>query len=239
MNQEKLTLKEIRFPEDLYVEPMPPTAIKSSVLLLKRILDLVGTLIGLVLFSPIMMIISVAIKLTSKGSVFYKQERIGQNGKKFKMIKFRSMKMDAEKDGAVWAREDKGQVDIRVTSIGNFLRKSHLDETPQLFLVLSGTMSLVGPRPERSEFAKPLSLDFAYYKERVVNLKPGITGISQMNREMADDVSTDEKLMGDHAYGIFLCNGSIFNVWLLDTKILVKTVLNIIFKKKNTHGKSG
>ena len=117
----------------------------------KRIFDLIlGTLI-LVIVSPIMLVISLLVKLTSEGPILYRQERVGMDGRPFQMLKFRTMKMDAEKEtGPVWAREN----DPRRTKVGTFLRKTSLDELPQLFNVLKGEMSLVGPRPERPNFVE-------------------------------------------------------------------------------------
>lgn len=234
-----IKLKPVEFPADMYVESLPPPSISSGVLLVKRLFDLSGTLLALILAAPLMLLTAVLIKLTSAGPVFYKQERIGRNGVKFNLVKFRSMRVDAEKNGAVWADESKGKKDPRVTPIGNFLRKSHLDELPQLFLVLGGMMSLVGPRPERPELAKPLARDIVYFKQRVVNLKPGMTGISQMHREQVDDVGINEKLLGDHAYGIFLCRANTWSILTLDTRIMVYTVLNILFKRGASKGHNG
>jgi lipopolysaccharide/colanic/teichoic acid biosynthesis glycosyltransferase len=227
----EFTLEEVEFPDDLYTTALPPLMIKKSILFVKRCLDIVAPLAGLIIMSPIMVILAIAVKMTSPGPVFYSQVRVGNNGKKFNMIKFRSMQQNAEQEtGPIWAEESREKQDPRVTPIGDFLRKSHLDELPQLFLVLRGTMSLVGPRPERPEFVKHLDKEIAYYKERTINLKPGITGISQLNHEVTEDMDTKDKLAGDHAYSIHLCNMNALNVLLLDLKILFKTVYLIIFK---------
>ena len=118
-------------------------------LVLKRIFDVVSALVGVVLVSPIMALIALAVKLESRGPVIYSQERVGRFGLTFKIYKFRSMQVDAEVAGPVWASAER---DPRLTRLGGFLRRTHLDELPQLFNVITGDMSLVGPRPERPYF---------------------------------------------------------------------------------------
>ena len=143
----------------------------------KRMFDLtLGTLI-LTATSPLMLIISFFIKLTSKGQILYKQDRVGMDGCTFQMLKFRTMKTNAEKNtGPIWASED----DSRRTNIGTFLRKSSLDELPQLFNVLKGEMSLVGPRPERPHFVEAFKNRIPLYILRH-NIKAGMTGWAQIN----------------------------------------------------------
>ncbi len=146
-------------------------------LVLKRAMDVVLSGIGLVLLSPVFLVIAIAIKLTSKGPVFYSQERCGLNGKPFKMLKFRSMRVDAEaQTGAVWAAKD----DPRRTKLGTFLRETSLDELPQLINVFLGDMSLVGPRPERPVFIQKFSRTVPSYMSRH-RVKAGITGWAQVN----------------------------------------------------------
>jgi len=146
-------------------------------ILAKRTFDLVGAAIGLLLCSPLFLVVASLIKLTSRGPVFYRQERVGLSGRRFHMFKFRTMHVDAEREtGPVWAVDD----DPRATTIGRFLRRTNLDELPQLFNVLVGTMSLIGPRPERPEFVdqfKPL-IDRYSHKHWV---RPGMTGWAQVN----------------------------------------------------------
>jgi exopolysaccharide biosynthesis polyprenyl glycosylphosphotransferase len=137
-------------------------------------MDIALSLSTLMVLSPLMAVIAVLVKLTSPGPVFYRQERCGLNGGTFKMLKFRSMRVDAEQQtGAVWAQKD----DPRRTPLGRFLRSTSLDELPQLINVLKGEMSLVGPRP-------PLPYEFACYREwhrrRVLEVKPGLTGLWQV-----------------------------------------------------------
>jgi exopolysaccharide biosynthesis polyprenyl glycosylphosphotransferase len=135
-----------------------------------------------VFLSPVMLLVALAVKLTSKGPALYRQKRMGLNGRVFTVLKFRSMRVDAEdRTGAVWASRN----DPRTTSIGGFLRRSRLDELPQLFNVLRGEMSLVGPRPERPEFIATLSERIPYYRQRLC-VKPGITGWAQINHRYGD-----------------------------------------------------
>jgi Undecaprenyl-phosphate glucose phosphotransferase len=146
-------------------------------LVVKRAMDIILSLLALLLLAPLMLFIALLIKLTSKGPVFYRQERCGLNGKPFWMLKFRSMRVDAEaQTGAVWARKD----DPRRTWFGAFLRKTSLDELPQLFNVLKGEMSLVGPRPERPVFIQRFRKTIPNYMARHC-VKAGITGWAQVH----------------------------------------------------------
>jgi Undecaprenyl-phosphate glucose phosphotransferase len=146
-------------------------------IVVKRAMDIVLSLIGIILLSPLLALLAVLVKLTSPGPVFYRQERCGLNGKPFFMLKFRSMRADAEKEtGAVWARKD----DDRRTAFGTFIRKTSLDELPQLFNVLWGDMSLVGPRPERPVFIQKFSKTIPNYMARHC-VKAGITGWAQVH----------------------------------------------------------
>jgi Undecaprenyl-phosphate glucose phosphotransferase len=143
----------------------------------KRAMDMVLSLVGLILLSPLLALIALLVKLTSRGPVFYRQERCGLNGRSFQMLKFRSMRVDAEKKtGAVWAQKD----DARRTRLGTFLRKTSLDELPQLINVLLGDMSLVGPRPERPVFIRQFSKTIPNYMARHC-VKAGITGWAQVH----------------------------------------------------------
>jgi exopolysaccharide biosynthesis polyprenyl glycosylphosphotransferase len=163
-------------------EGIPLIAINSPKMnmtgeLMKRAADIIGSVFGLIILSPVFLIISILIKLTSRGPVFYGQERMSVDGIKFKMWKFRSMKTDAEqKSGAVWAVEN----DDRKTPIGAFLRKTSLDEIPQFWNVLLGNMSLVGPRPERPVFIEKFKDQIPSYMLRH-RAKAGITGWAQIN----------------------------------------------------------
>jgi len=144
--------------------------------LTKRTLDILGSLIGLVCLSPLLLLTAVLIKLTSKGPILYSQVRVGKNGRHFNIYKFRTMKVDAEKHtGPVWATKN----DNRLTPIGGILRKSRIDEIPQFVNVLRGDMSLVGPRPERPMFVEQLKKQICDYEKRL-DVKPGITGLAQV-----------------------------------------------------------
>ncbi|MCG8405057.1 MAG: sugar transferase [Phycisphaerales bacterium] len=156
----------------------------------KRVFDIVMSSIGLVLTAPLFLLVTVAIRFRSNGPVFYSQTRLGQGGRTFTLYKFRTMRNDAEGDGsetgssAQWAQPN----DPRITPIGRFLRKSRLDELPQLWNILKGEMSVVGPRPERPEFVGPLSSLIPFYDERHL-IKPGLTGWAQINFSYGSSVS--------------------------------------------------
>jgi Undecaprenyl-phosphate glucose phosphotransferase len=145
--------------------------------IVKRVMDVALSLVALVVFAPVMLVIGVLVKFTSPGPIFYRQERCGLNGRSFQMLKFRSLRVDAEQQtGAVWAVKD----DPRRTKLGTFLRQTSLDELPQLLNVLWGDMSLVGPRPERPVFIKKFSRSIPNYAARHA-VKAGITGWAQVN----------------------------------------------------------
>jgi sugar transferase (PEP-CTERM system associated) len=153
--------------------------------------------IGVVLFSPIMVLVALLVKATSRGPIVYRQKRVGLNNTEFEVFKFRSMYQDAEAGiGAVWAQKD----DPRITPLGRWLRKLRLDELPQFFNVLRGEMSIVGPRPERPEFVQTLSEKIPFYRQRHC-VKPGITGWAQINHKYGDTVEdTIAKLEYDLYY---------------------------------------
>ena len=184
----------------------------------KRILDVGLALLGLLLSLPILLVTAVLIKLSSKGPVFFKQKRVGKEGKIFTLIKFRSMYMDAEeKTGPVWASKN----DSRVTRVGRLMRKLRIDEIPQMWNVLRNEMSFVGPRPERPYFVEELKRDIPYYTERLV-VKPGITGWAQINYAYG---STKDDALQKLQYDLYyIKNMSIF----LDIITLLRTIKVVI-----------
>jgi sugar transferase (PEP-CTERM system associated) len=187
----------------------------------KRALDIALSLLGLTLAAPLMLLTALAIKLTSRGPVLYHQKRVGLGGDEFVVHKFRSMRVDAEKDtGAVWARAR----DHRVTPVGNFIRRTRLDELPQLWNVLRGQMSLVGPRPERPEFVSSLNVEIPFYGMRHT-VRPGLTGWAQVRYTYGASVEDAlEKLQYDLFY--------IKNMSLaLDLFIVAKTVKTVLMRR--------
>jgi sugar transferase (PEP-CTERM system associated) len=187
----------------------------------KRLLDIVASTAGLLLSLPLSLFAMAAIRLSSPGPVLYRQRRVGQHGRVFVLYKFRSMRADAESGtGAVWAKQN----DDRIFPIGRFLRKTRIDELPQLWNVLRGDMSLVGPRPERPEFVTGLTKDIPFYGQRHM-VKPGVTGWAQVSYSYADSVESSlEKLQYDLFY---IKNLSI----TLDLFILFKTVKTVLMRK--------
>ncbi|WP_173083734.1 TIGR03013 family XrtA/PEP-CTERM system glycosyltransferase [Fundidesulfovibrio magnetotacticus] len=187
--------------------------------LVKRAIDIALSSLGLLCFAPFGLLVALAIRLDSPGPVFFRQVRVGEGDQLFSLIKFRSMRQDAEKlSGAVWAQKN----DNRVTRLGKFLRKSRIDEIPQLINVLRGEMSLVGPRPERPEFVRTLKERIPYYSERHF-VKPGVSGWAQVRYPYGASVEDAvEKLRYDLYY---IKNISI----LLDFKIILKTVAVMLF----------
>lgn len=166
-------------------------------LLYKRVFGILLSVTGLILLAPVMFIIAVLIKLNSRGTVLFRQERVGENGGTFTLLKFRSMFQDAESStGPTWAAEN----DSRVTRVGRFIRQYRLDELPQFVNVLRGDMSFVGPRPERPHFVAQLSKQIPYYNQRHT-VKPGITGWAQIKYRYSASVDdTLEKLQYDLFY---------------------------------------
>ncbi len=188
-------------------------ALRGWKLTVKRMMDLVVSAFGLLLLSPFMMLIALLIKLESKGPVFYAQERVGLDGKPFSMIKFRSMRADAEKQGAGWTTAD----DPRRTRLGAIMRRLSIDEVPQLINVLVGEMSLVGPRPERPIYVEQFKQVVPRYMERHKE-KAGMTGWAQVNG-LRGDTSIVERTKYDLYY---IENWSLY----LDLKIIVRTIWN-------------
>lgn len=187
---------------------------------LGRLLDLVISGLGLILAAPLMALVAIAIKLDSRGPVLYRQERLGLRGRPFFLFKFRSMRTDAEKDGPQWAREGE---DPRVTRVGRFIRQTRLDELPQLWNVLIGEMSLVGPRPERPVFGDLLDAKIPFFRARLM-VKPGITGYAQVRHRYAASVEDSaEKL----AYDLYYVKYA--SLWF-DLAILLDTVKVVLLR---------
>ena len=183
----------------------------------KRIFDVVVSLLAMIILSPIYLITAIIVKTTSKGSVFYAQERVGLHGKPFKMIKFRSMYTNAEASGPMLSKDN----DPRITPFGRFMRKVRLDEIPQFYNVLKGTMSLVGPRPERQYFIDQIVQKAPEYL-MLQKVKPGITSWGQVKYGYAENVDEMvERLRYDLLY---LENMSITT----DIKILLYTAIIIV-----------
>lgn len=187
----------------------------------KRIFDILASIVILTLGSPIWIITAYLTRLTSPGPILFRQERIGQNGKPFIMMKFRSMYEDAEKrSGPTWATED----DPRITPFGRFMRNARLDEIPQLINVLKGEMSFVGPRPERAYFIEKLQKEIPWYIRRI-KMKPGITGWAQVKHKYDATIEdVKQKVIFDLYY---FENMSL----LLDLKILLRTILVVLTGK--------
>jgi exopolysaccharide biosynthesis polyprenyl glycosylphosphotransferase len=163
----------------------------------KRTLDIVVSALGLIVLSPVMAMVALAIRVTSPGPAVYQQQRVGKDGRLFTIYKFRSMCADAEaQTGAVWARVG----DPRVTPVGRFLRRTRLDELPQLWNVLRGHMSFVGPRPERPEFVDDLGTKIPFYGQRHA-VRPGVTGWAQVRHRYGNTIEDSlEKLQYDLFY---------------------------------------
>ena len=190
----------------------------TAFILVRRAVSIVISLIGLILALPLLPLIMLAIRLDSKGPVFYTQTRVGKAGRIFKVVKFRTMRQDAEAaSGPKWA----GDNDPRITRAGKFLRSSRLDEIPQLWCVLKGDMAFVGPRPERPEFIEWLSKEIPYYGVRHM-VRPGLTGWAQVKYKYGSTVEDSrEKLQ----YDLFYIKNASIGLDLLIMFLTVKTVL--------------
>jgi exopolysaccharide biosynthesis polyprenyl glycosylphosphotransferase len=188
--------------------------------LLKRLGDIAVSAVLLVLAMPLLVATAIAIPLESRGPAIYRQERVGRNGRPFVLYKFRSMRTDAESAGPQWAGED----DPRITRIGRFIRRTRIDEIPQVFNVLKGDMSFIGPRPERPHFVERLKKEIPFYNERH-RVRPGITGWAQINYPYGASVEdAKEKLSYDLYY---IKNYSL----LLDIIVLFSTIEVVLWPK--------
>ena len=187
---------------------------------IKRIFDICFAIIILIPAIPLMLISAIIIKLESRGPIIYAQERIGENNKAFKIYKFRSMRTDSEKDGPKWAKEN----DNRVTKFGKIMRKTRIDELPQLYNVIRGQMSFVGPRPERQFFINTLEKEIPYYNLRHI-VKPGLTGWAQVKYPYGASVEDAYRKLQYDLY--YIKNYSL----TLDILIILDTVGIVIFGK--------
>ncbi len=190
---------------------------------IKRALDLLGGSFLLLVLGPVILFFAVLIKLTSKGQAFFKQARVGKSGKLFEIIKLRTMQTGAEKaTGPVWARRR----DSRITKLGSFLRKTHIDEFPQLINVLRGEMSLIGPRPERPFFVNRFRREIPNYEMRLA-VKPGITGLAQVRYKYDESLAdVRNKLTYDLVYVKRMS-------WGMDTRILLWTLRTVNGRNAN------
>ena len=184
----------------------------------KRYSDIALSIAGLTIASPILLFAAILIKLNSKGQVIYRQNRVGKNGKVFKVYKLRTMRLDAEKyTGVIWAKEN----DSRITSVGRVLRKAHIDEIPQLLNVLKGEMSIVGPRPERPELVRDLKTLIHDYEKRL-QVTPGITGLAQVWHKYDETIEdVKKKIKYDLLYIRRMC-------LLVDLRILAQTFVVVL-----------
>ena len=179
------------------VEEMRNIDLPRWYLIIKRFMDVSVAILGILLLSPLFLIVALLIKIDSKGPVFYGQERVGKNGKLFKIYKFRTMRADAEKQtGPVWATED----DPRITFVGRILRYTKIDEFPQFMNLIKGEMSMVGPRPERPFFVEQFTKTIPGYSRRL-DITPGVTGLAQLrNGYDSSAMSVIKKLRYDICY---------------------------------------
>jgi exopolysaccharide biosynthesis polyprenyl glycosylphosphotransferase len=200
------------------VLPTEGASILNPYITLKRLLELVLSGIGMVVFLLLLPFIALAIKLDSPGSIFYTQDRVGVNGRLFRVYKFRTMVSNAEAlTGAVFSAKG----DPRITRVGNFMRKVRLDEVPQLINILRGDMSLIGPRPERPEHVKRLTEKIPFYRTRNV-IRPGLTGWAQVRYEYG---STDEDALIKLQYDLYYIRHQSL---LLDLNILIRTIGRVL-----------
>jgi exopolysaccharide biosynthesis polyprenyl glycosylphosphotransferase len=189
------------------------TLLRRTYHIAKRTMDILTATLAIIILSPLCLLVAILIKLTSKGPIVYSQIRLGKDGTPFNIYKFRTMKVDAEKEtGPVWAKAK----DNRITAIGNILRKSRIDEIPQFINVLKGDMSVIGPRPERPIFIDQLKTQISDYSKRLC-VKPGITGLAQVHHRY-DETITDvrKKVKYDILYIKKMC------FWT-DLRIIFKT----------------
>ena len=212
--------------EDVHLFDTPLFLIRNNgisldKLIVKRLMDIAASLAGCIVLSPLLIVIALAVRLYDGGPVLYTQDRLTRDGREFKMYKFRSMKVNAEQEGARLAAKE----DSRITPVGKIIRRFHVDELPQLFNILKGEMSLVGPRPERRQIAEEYAETMPEFNLRL-QVKAGLTGYAQVYGQY--NTTPYDKLKLDLTY---IANYSI----LMDIKIILLTV-KILFVKENTEG---
>lgn len=214
----KIALENLRPSWLIFSEGFRKSRAEESV---KRLMDFLLAVVGLVIALPVLVLVAIVVRVTSAGPAVYRQQRVGQHGRVFTVYKFRTMRLDAEKaTGAVWARRD----DDRATAVGRVLRRTRLDELPQLWNVLRGDMSLVGPRPERPEFVRSLTEEIRFYGQRHV-VRPGLTGWAQVCYTYGASV---EDAMEKLQYDLFYIK---HRSTALDLFILAKTVKTVVLRR--------
>ena len=188
--------------------------VRRTYYMVKRAFDIIASVLGIILLSPLFLVTAVLIKCTSKGPILFTQTRVGKGGTLFDIYKFRTMRVDAEKEtGPVWAENN----DPRLIPIGRFLRKAHIDEIPQFINILKGEMSLIGPRPERPIFVQKFKKEITNYEKRLA-VKPGLTGLAQVWHKYDETIEdVRKKIKYDLLYIKKLC------LWT-DVRILFRTV---------------
>lgn len=196
---------------------------KKINLFFKKILDIIGSFLGIVFLSPLLLIIAILIKIDSNGPVFFKQDRLGKNGVTFKILKFRTMVNNAEKIGDGLSIKSKS--DSRITKIGSFLRNTSLDELPQLFNVIEGDMSIVGPRPPVTYHPYKGYENYPEWAKKRFKMLPGVTGLAQIT--VRNSVSWEKRIEWDVKY----INSFTF---LKDIQIIFKTILKL-FKSEDIY----
>lgn len=208
-----------RHPHGLGLLPRPVAVVPAVTWYngVKRTVDIAVALMILVPSLPVILFFALLVKLTSRGPAFYSQTRVGRGGRPFTIWKLRSMVVDSERHGAQWCAKG----DPRVTPLGHFLRRSHIDELPQLWNILRGDMSLIGPRPERPEFVPNLEAAIPGYKERLKVL-PGVTGLAQIHLPADTDLSSVERKLAMDLYYI-----KTMTIWM-DLRIFLATIVHVV-----------
>jgi exopolysaccharide biosynthesis polyprenyl glycosylphosphotransferase len=213
----RVSLEDIDESWFLFHRPLRARRVYAAV---KRMVDRVAGLLGSLLVCSLVPLLALLIRLDDGGPVFFRQERIGRGGRPFQIWKFRTMRMDAEPDGPVWASHG----DARVTQVGRFLRRTRLDELPQFFNVLKGDMSLVGPRPERPRFTALLERTVPFYDRRHL-MRPGITGWATVRFGYGDSVTDKWR---SHEYDLYYLKHRSLR---LDLEILVRTMVVMLLRR--------